>query len=487
MLNAILSRIERSANAVAVRVTGNDGRVCDETTWSDLHSAVMCRREQMHAAGVGEESTVVACLPIGADLITTAIAAWTLGSTILFIGEHEPVLEQQRLCAAGAPTHEALQPGHTLGYPPSFRDETDPLTRPPVRATVALAWLLCSGGTTGPPRLVGGGQNLSWQAIRRNSAFLHSIGWRPSRQTIVSRNLHAAPLTTFIFSLLSGGPVTLAHRMDLDTLERTIASAGPSWALMTPHNMTTIMLSDESRLERLQRSLTICHTAAPCPPSVKRLWLRCLGVPAVYEFYGSSEMTGVTVISGSQWLAHPGSVGKGIFSRVCVLDMDGNTLAPGTQGRVHFQDRQSRLLSATADRGWLDQDGFLFLAGREDDVVSVGGAKVSPSQVERVILEHGGVLDVIVRSVPHPSLGGLLEAVVVPAHSNVGPLEADLRSHCLQRLPKYKVPTKMTFVRNLSRSVSGKKVELDDAVSLAEPSLSAPTTSGTLGTADCER
>jgi bile acid-coenzyme A ligase len=103
--------------------------------------------------------------------------------------------------------------------------------------------------------------------------------------------------------------------------------------------------------------------------------------------------------------------------------------------------------------GWVDEDGYLFLADRRTDLIITGGANVYPAEVEAALSEHTGIADVAVIGLPDEEWGKRVHAVVQPG---VELTVAELDAHCRERLASYKVPKTWEFVETLPRDDTGK-------------------------------
>ena len=106
--------------------------------------------------------------------------------------------------------------------------------------------------------------------------------------------------------------------------------------------------------------------------------------------------------------------------------------------------------------GYVDDDGFVYIADRRRDMIVLGGANVYPAEVEAVLTEHDGVLDVVVVGLPDPEWGHRVHAVVEPVDAAHPPTEAELRAHAKARLSSYKVPKSFETVERIPRSAAGK-------------------------------
>ncbi len=168
----------------------------------------------------------------------------------------------------------------------------------------------------------------------------------------------------------------------------------------------------------------------------------------------------------------PGSAGLPVGVQLRVVDQQGRRCAPGELGRVQIRGPGVVQGYATAvarspigPDGWLetgdlghrDADGYLFLAGRSDDVINRGGEKVHPRLIEDVLLAHPGVRSAVVVGTPDPVLGMRPVAYVVPAvEAPFDVLAGALRDACAAELPPYQRPTEYRPVAELPLGPTGK-------------------------------
>jgi bile acid-coenzyme A ligase len=213
--------------------------------------------------------------------------------------------------------------------------------------------------------------------------------------------------------------------------------------------------------------------SAPCPAWLMRAWIEWLGPAVMHEAFGSSERTGGTFITGAEWLAHPGSVGKpSAGARLRILDDSGQDLPPGEMGEIYVMPDGGtgstyRYAGATAkttadgwesvgDMGYFDSDGYLFLGDRRSDMVLCGGRNIYPAEVEAAIDSLPGVRSSAVIGLPDDDLGQRLHAIV-----DVGPGAttlngASVREYLSERLVHYKIPSTVEIVTTLLRDDAGK-------------------------------
>jgi len=195
--------------------------------------------------------------------------------------------------------------------------------------------------------------------------------------------------------------------------------------------------------------------------------------PVIWEYYAGSEGNGMTVIGTAEWLAHPGSVGRGVSGSVHVLDENGAEQPAGQDGLIYFDggafeyrndpdktagSRNEQGWSTLGDIGHLDADGFLYLSDRRTDLIISGGVNIYPREVEEALIGHPAVGDVAVIGVPDPDMGQSVLAVVQPSGEESGSaaLAAELIAYCRGRLAGFKCPRSVEFVAELPRTPTGK-------------------------------
>jgi len=203
-------------------------------------------------------------------------------------------------------------------------------------------------------------------------------------------------------------------------------------------------------------------------------WWGAHGV-AITEYYGGTELNGLTFIYPDEWMRKKGSVGKSILGRIRILDDTGAELPPGQIGAVYFADGgnfeyhkdTAKTASAFApdgggttigDVGFLDDEGYLFLTDRKAFMIIAGGVNIYPQEIEAVLIEHPDVVDVAVFGVPDDDLGEAVKAVV-QLDAGVDPstaVEADLIEYCRARLAHFKCPRSIDFEAELPRLDTGK-------------------------------
>lgn len=415
--------------------------------------------------------TVIA-LPNGEELIRAVMASWMIGSSPLILPPRATDFEKKTLGAElGAAFTDAFPLGEWalaagLKHDPRASEERRPAPEPD------LTWYLPTGGTTGLPRLypVAPGPSKVLTGVRE---LMRNAGWhRDAVQLSVGPLSHAAPLMTCVAGITGGAHVVLPRRFHPVSLRSAVERFRPTWCQLTPHQMA-LLDANEQLWDALGASLAgVLHTSAPCPQEVKRRWIARLGGERVYETYSATQVTGSTFCDGAEWLAHPGTVGRPFQStKILIADQGGRPLPPGEVGEVFMSSpwtqtsggvgfRRLRCCGdgffSVGDTGWVDREGYLYLTGRLDDVVLVGGVNVNAREVESVLLTHPGVADVVAVRRPDRLLGDVLHALIVPSDPADPPDIASVREHCQALISPYKVPMTADIVDALPRSHAGK-------------------------------
>ncbi|MGH1489387.1 MAG: AMP-binding enzyme, partial [Acidimicrobiales bacterium] len=214
------------------------------------------------------------------------------------------------------------------------------------------------------------------------------------------------------------------------------------------------------------------HTAAPCPRWAKEAMIEWFG-PTIVELYGSSEGSGPVVCTSQEWLAHPGTVGKASpMLTLSIVGEDGHDLPAGEIGTVyvkrhdgtpeyHGDAKKTRSIQlpdgrfTVGDIGWLDDDGFLYLADRRTDLILRGGVNIYPAEIEATLSQHPSVADIAVFGIPDAELGQSVKAVVEPAAG--ARLDVDeLMAYASEHLARFKLPQSIDVIDALPREESGK-------------------------------
>ncbi|MDQ4095046.1 MAG: AMP-binding protein [Actinomycetota bacterium] len=285
---------------------------------------------------------------------------------------------------------------------------------------------------------------------------------------------HSAPHRFAGRTLEAGGSVVVQPRFDPAETLAAIELYGISTTFMVPTHLERMLSLEKAALRRhdLSTMRMLVHAGSPIREETKRKIIELFPLGSVWEFYGSTEGQ-VTRISPEEWLQKPGSVGKPTLGvRVSIVNDEGLEAAPGEVGDIwvaydsgerfsYWRDRRkteaawSDAMFTVGDRGWVDEDGYLFLAGRKNDMIISGGINVYPQEVESALVGHPAVEEAVVYGAPHPEWGQQVCALVVPAYGQ--PLDpAALTVWLKERLAGYKCPRRIEVVDELPRTPTGK-------------------------------
>ena len=376
-----------------------------------------------------------------------------------------------------------------------FVGERAPLVlRPDQRV---LPNLLFTSGTTGrpkavhlPPKTIGDSRDLA--------GFVdHICGHRLAKlgtHLVVGPLYHNGPLTA-VRLLLAGVPVVVHERFDAESALAAIQAHAIESSIMVPtHFVRFLALPADVRGRYDVSSLRqVAHTGGKCAIDVKRTMIDWWG-PVLSESYGGTESGTVCSINSTDWLAHPGSVGRAVPPfEALIVDDEGNELPPGSEGRLYFRDMTGRGIvyegdsQKTADAhiapgvftlgeiGYIDADGFVFITDRFSDMVVSGGVNIYPAEVEQVLARHPAVVDVACVGVPDDEMGERLVALVQLAPGQVehpDALRAQVQALCRQSLAGYKCPKEIRFVDEIPRNPMGKIDKRTLRSSLTSPFMS---------------
>ena len=289
---------------------------------------------------------------------------------------------------------------------------------------------------------------------------------------------HAAPLgfTAAVHSL--GGTNVIMEKFDPVASLRLIEKHRVTHSQWVPTmfiRMLKLDAADRAGHDLSSHQIAI-HAAAPCPIDVKHQMIDWWG-PIIWEYYGGTELNGMTVCNSEQWLAHPGSVGSSIMGVLHICDEAGKDLPAGETGTIYFErdimpfqyhgdpekteaarHPKHPFWTKLGDVGYLDEDGFLYLTDRESFMIISGGVNIYPQEIEDCIVMHPKVADVAVFGVPNTDFGEEVKAVVQPA-PGVAPsddLAAEIAAYAGEHLANYKVPRSVDFEAELPRLETGK-------------------------------
>jgi long-chain acyl-CoA synthetase len=280
------------------------------------------------------------------------------------------------------------------------------------------------------------------------------------RHLVVSALYHSAPLRFAAGTLLAGGEVAVLPRFTPEGALAGLAQLRPTSLFCAPAHLQRLFEAVDAgaTLPDLSAVRLLAHAGAPCPAPLKQRTLEAFPDGSVWEFYGSTEGQ-FTACSAADWAGHPGSVGPARPGRELSVDPDGTIWCrvPPYARFTYWRDpdKTARAWRGDAftvgDLGRLDEDGFVYLDGRREDLLLSGGVNVYPMEVEVVLSDCPGVVDLAVFGRPDERWGQRVCAVYA------GSASADeLRDWAAERLSPAKRPKEYHQVQVLPRSTTGK-------------------------------
>ncbi len=440
--------------------------------YGQLHRLSNRLARALAARGVKFADLVTVGLPNSVGFVAACYGIWKLGATPQPVSFRLPKGELQAIIElAKAPlviaefTHEVDRPVVSVAdlLAQSDDDSDLPDQIPPISKAPT------SGGSTGRPKLILAGQR---GVSPTNMPALPFYQIMPDQTVLLPAPLyHNAPFSLTMGATQVGAHVVLTPRFDAEGTLAEIAARKVGWLYLVPTMMNRIWhLPDEVRGRYDISSVhTLWHMAAPCPPWLKEAFIHWIAPGEVMELYAGTEAQAISIISGSEWLNHRGSVGRVAVGEMKVVGEGGAELPAGEVGEIYMRRAQGlpetyRYLGADArtikdgweslgDLGSFDAEGYLYLADRRTDMILVGGSNVYPAEIEAALEEHPAVQSCAVIGLPDDDLGARIHAIV-----NVqGEVSADdLKAHLADRLVTYKRPKSFEFVDEPVRDDAGK-------------------------------
>ena len=459
--------------------------ICASERWTfaELDRQVEAVAARLTAAGVrpGERVALLARNSAGFAQTVHAIARVAAVLVPLNVRLSEPELRWQledidasALIYDGvdAAVAAALRPGlRTLALSQlTVRDDgvaTDAGAEPPRFRLPAVHSIVYTSGTGGQPK----GAMLTYDNHYRSAiASMLNLGLRGDDGWLACLPLfHVGGLAVLLRSVIYGIPAIVHESFDPLAVNRAIDEDGVSIASVVGAMLQRML---DARGDRpYPAMLRVLAGGGPLPRSLLEECTR-RGVPVV-QTYGLTEAASqVATLSPDDALRKLGSAGKPLFANELRIVGDGGSVLPaGVPGEIvvrgptvmaGYHGRPEETARAlrdgwlhTGDIGYLDEEGFLYVLDRRDDLIISGGENVYPAEVESVLVSHPAVEEAGVVGLPDEQWGQRVVALVrLRAGATV--TEEQLRAFCRERLAGYKVPASVRFVDALPRSAQGK-------------------------------
>ena len=335
--------------------------------------------------------------------------------------------------------------------------------------------MLYTSGTTGKPKGVIRAGAKSWpEQISQWCLLGDNLGLKGQGRHLVTGPLyHAAPLFFALFDWLNGAEIYLMPSWSASGCLNALHELQITHTHCVPTMFNGLLKEPQRPLPFLQ---CVLHGAGPISRQTKQRMLNWWG-DCLLEYWGGSESGTLTIATTQQWQQYPGTVGKPLAGyEVFAVDDEGGRLPPNKEGLLfakkpiqtnrrafeYFNDKQKTDAAfnkegafTLGDAGYVNEDGFIFLANRRGDLIISGGANIYPAEIEQALCNITEVDDAAVFPINDDYWGQRPWALIVLNKS------ADIDGHYLKQqlkttLAGYKIPDGFIFTDSIPRSDAGK-------------------------------
>lgn len=492
-----VGRIARHiARTTPERIALDDGR--RQVSYGALEDMADRLASGLIARGVGRGDVLSAFLPNGIDYVIVVLGVARAGAIFSPINPrfrarevgHVLALAEPKLIfcdAAKAGIVRAAAAERKVSVPPllSFEAasgaedartllESPRRDLPPVDEDEPFSLMFTSGTVTGRPRGAIGTHRARMIWVL-NAAILYRLGTDDVYLGAMPL-VHSAGLTFTLMHLYVGGTVQVLREFDPRGYLETLGNGRVTSSLTVPTMLAMALYELESGRGNYDfstlRRLVTC--GSPLRVATKEAVIARI-TPRLYDYYGSTESNSMTVLTPEDQLRKPRSVGRPFPNvELAIAGEDGKILGSEQVGEVwcrnpsvmagYWRDPDASHAAftdgwyRTGDVGYLDDDDFLHLVGRRNEIIITGGINVYPAEVEEVLQLHPAVLDCAVVGTPDAKWGEAVSAYVVPRPGHAVDL-AELQHHCDSLVAGYKKPRRMLILSEIPKNAGGKTMK----------------------------
>jgi len=500
-----------AADAGSVAIAAPDR---EPMTYGDLRRQMMRTVDALNDFGIGRNDRVAIVLPNGPEMATAflsvAAGATTAPLNPAYRAEefefYMTDLRAKALIVGEGDDSPALEVAQELQVP-VFRLATDPsgpagnfsllaeggLARTDRAASTGYAALsdtalvLHTSGTTSRPKIVPlshGNICMSARHIDRTLQLSHEDRCLNIMPLFHIHGLIAAVLS----SMAAGGSVFCTPGFNALRFFSWLEEANPTWYTAVPTMHQAILTRAERNKEIIEKVKLrfIRSSSSSLPPQVMKALEETFGCPVI-ESYGMTEASHQMASNPLPPRPRkPGSVGTPAGPEVAIMGEDGTLLVPGAVGEIVIRgpnvtrgyeanpEANAQAFTEdgwfrTGDQGVMDADGYLTITGRLKEIINRGGEKVSPREVDDVLMDHPAVQQVVTFAMPHKMLGEEVAAAVVLREDQEA-TEQEIRDFAAKRLADFKVPRRIVFLEEIPKGATGKlqRIGLADRLGLGE-------------------
>jgi fatty-acyl-CoA synthase len=299
---------------------------------------------------------------------------------------------------------------------------------------------------------------------------------RQGAAVFASPLFHSTGFGAWTVGLSLANHAVLLRRFDAENILRAIAEHRAQMLVAVPTMLTRILALGPEIISRYDTSSlkTVFVAGSALAPELTSRFHDVFG-EVIYNVYGSTEVAVASVAQPAEARRAPGTVGRPpVTVHVALYDSnDRRITAAGAPGRVfvrtgipfegYTDGRHKQVIDgymATGDQGHFDDEGLLFIDGRDDDMIISGGENVYPIEIENLLAGRDDVVEAAVIGVHDPELGKRLRAFIVPTGASARDPQV-IRDHVRSNLARYKVPRDVVFLDALPRNATGKVLRRD--------------------------
>jgi acyl-CoA synthetase (AMP-forming)/AMP-acid ligase II len=458
-------------------------------TFSEVHERTNALAHALKRAGVGEGHGVAIMCRNHRGFVESTVACSKLGASALYLNtafagpqiadvlaREDPVAviydeEFTGLVEAGAAgrmrfvawSDPATKPDEQVLEDLIASGERSELSAPEQPGRVVIL----TSGTTGSPK---GAARAQPDTLDPAAALFSKIPLRARETTMIAAPMfHSWGFAHFTLGLPLASTLILRRKFDPEETLAAVSQHRATTLALVPVMLQRIMELGEQALARYDtRCLRVIALSGSALPG--ELATRAMDTfgDVLYNLYGSTEVAWATIATPEDLRAAPGTAGRPPMGTVVkLLDADGGEVGPGSEGRIFVGNEMMFEgytggggkeviggLMSTGDVGRFDAAGRLFVEGRDDEMIVSGGENVFPREVEDLLADHEGIVEVAVVGVPDEEFGQRLKAFVVRREEGLS--EEDVKQFVKSNLARYKVPREVVFLEELPRNATGK-------------------------------
>ncbi len=477
-------------------------------TYGDLREQIAHTAATLNSFGVGRNDAVAIVLPNGPEPAAAFVAVASAATSaplnpnyrkeefdfylsdldakalIVEAGSDSPAVEVAREKGI-AVVH--LEKGDLAGSFTLSCDQSGQTARPGPADNGDVALVLHTSGTTARPKIVPLTQANVAASAGNIAATLRLTPDDLCLNIMPLFHIHGL-MGAVLSSLSAGAAVVATPGFQVMRFFALLDEYRPTWYSAVPTMHQAILARAPRNQEIVERSQLrmIRSSSAALPPQVLAKLEETFGCRVV-ESYGMTEAAHQMASNPLPPAARkPGTVGPAAGPEIAIMDQDGALLELGQTGEVVIRGANVTAGYAnnpeanataftdgwfrTGDQGFLDPDGYLEITGRLKEIINRGGEKISPREVDEILLDHPAVAQAVTFAVPHDKLGEEVAAAIVLSEG-IEATDREIRAFAAERLVDFKVPRTVLFVTGIPKGPTGKvqRIGLAKQLGLVKP------------------